>query len=144
VLRRRPGIDVFARNNVLTMLPVTIERQPVAIRLPVRVDNANEARVRLDLLAILHAIAPHVSGLVLDMTRTSVIDSSGLRALRTVQGHADELEVAFCLAAPREDVRRLLRLADIAGRIPVFANVGAALTGWSANHPSALLPADPR
>jgi len=124
------------------MLPMTVERQPVAIRLPMRVDNANEARVRLDLLAILHAIAPHVSGLVLDMTHTSVIDSAGLRALRTVQGHADELEVALCVAAPREDVRRLLRLADIAGRIPVFASVGAALTDSSTNLPSARLPED--
>jgi anti-sigma B factor antagonist len=113
------------------MLSVATERQPVTARLPVRVDKANEARVRLDLLAVLHASALHMSGLVLDMTRTTSIDSSGLRALRTVHGHADELGVEVCVAAPHDDVRRLLRLADIAGRIPVFTSVGAALTAWS-------------
>ena len=75
---------------------------------------------------MLHASAPHINGLVIDMTRTNIIDSSGLQALRTVKVHADDLRVALCVAAPHQDVRRLLRLTDIARRIPVFPSAGAA------------------
>lgn len=112
-------------------MPAPAGRRPLVARLPREVDAANEARVRLDLLAALHACAPYVSGLIIDMTHTRLIDSAGLRAHLVVQARAAELAVALCAAAPRQDVRRLLGLVDIAGRMPVFASVGEALTAWS-------------
>jgi anti-anti-sigma factor len=105
--------------------------RPVTAALPRTVDATNEARVRLDLLAALCACTPHVRGLIIDMTRTRFIDSAGLRALLVVRSRAAELGVSLCLAAPRDDVLPLLGLVDIAGRVPVFASVDAALTAWS-------------
>lgn len=100
-------------------------------RLPREVDAANEARVRLDLLGMFDAYAPHVSGLIVDMTGTRFIDSAGLRALLVVRARAAELGAALWIAAPSQEVRRFLSLVDIAGSIPVFDSVETALVAWS-------------
>ena len=107
-------------------------RKLLTARLPREVDAANEARVRLDLLAMIDAYAPEVSGLIIDMANTRFIDSAGLRALLVVRARAVELEAALWIAAPNEDVRRFLSLVDIAGTIPVFDSVDTALVAWSA------------
>lgn len=116
---------------------------PLTAALPRELDAANEARVRLDLLAMLDACAPHISGLIIDMTNTRFIDSSGLRAILTVRARAAELDAALCIAAPSPEVRRFLSLVDITGRIPVFDSVDDALTAWSLR-PEFVATADQR
>jgi anti-anti-sigma factor len=104
---------------------------PLAARLPREVDAANEARVRLDLLAMLDAFAADGSGLIIDMAQTRFIDSAGLRAVLVVRTRAAELGTRVCIAAPSQEVRRFLSLVDITGRIPVFDSVAEALSVWS-------------
>ncbi|HEV2633581.1 MAG TPA: STAS domain-containing protein [Actinocrinis sp.] len=106
--------------------------QLLTARLPREVDAANEARVRLDLLAMLDAYAPQIGGLIIDMTTTKFIDSSGLRALLAIRDRAAELSAPLYIAAPSNEVRRFLSLVDITGRIPVFDTVDAALVACSA------------
>lgn len=112
----------------------------LAARLPREVDSTNEARVRLDLLTILHACAPYISGLIIDMTHTSFIDSAGLRALRVVQTRADQLAAPLCVVAPDRHVRRLLRLVDITERIPMVDSMDAALCAFAPRPESAAAP----
>jgi anti-anti-sigma regulatory factor len=110
------------------MTAVATDRKPFTARLPIEIDTAGQATpVRLNLIAVVHADAPHVTGLIIDMTRVEVVRAVQLRALRTMREHADELGIALCVAAPLESVRRLLHLADIAERTPVFPSISAAL-----------------
>jgi RNA polymerase sigma-70 factor (ECF subfamily) len=88
-------------------------------------------RLGLALLTVLHTRGQPGSSLVIDMTRATSVDSVGLRALLTIHHRAAQLGIKFCLAAPSRQVRRLLQLIDIAGRIPVFTSVAAALTASS-------------
>ena len=114
------------------LTPTSDGRKLLTARLPREVDAANEARVRLDLLAMIDAYAPQVSGLIVDMTHTRFIDSAGLRAILAVRAHAVELGAALWSAAPSPEARRFLSLVDIAGTIPVFDSVDIALVAWSA------------
>jgi anti-anti-sigma regulatory factor len=112
------------------MTVATVERRPITARLPVDIDTMDTdelARVRLDLIAVVHVDAHHVTGLIIDLTRTRVVGSAQLRALRTMHEHACDLGIALCVAAPIESVRRLIYLADITERTPVFPSVGDAL-----------------
>jgi len=107
-------------------------RKPFTARLPIEIDAAGQAApVRLNLIAVVHADAPHVTGLIIDLTRIEVVRAVQLRALRTMREHADELGITLCVAAPLESVRRLLYLADITERTPVFPSISAALGACS-------------
>lgn len=88
---------------------------------------AEQAPVRLNLIAVVRADAPHLTGLIIDMTRATAISSAQLRAPGTMREHAAEPGIALRMAAPTESVRRLLHLADLAERTPVFPSIGAAL-----------------
>jgi anti-anti-sigma regulatory factor len=109
------------------MAAATAVRQPVTARMSIEIPVAEEVCVRLELVAVLHAPASHISGLVIDLTHTEIVDSAGLCALRALRDHARELGIALCVATPGESVRRLLHLADITGRTPVFASMSAAV-----------------
>ena len=114
------------------MTAVAADRKPFTARLPIEIDTAGQAApVRLNLIAVVHADAPHVTGLIIDMTRVEAVRAVQLRALRTMREHADELGIALCVAAPLESVRRLLYLADITERTPVFPSISAALGACS-------------
>ena len=110
------------------MTAVAAERKPFTARLPIEIDTAGHELVRLNLIAVVHADAPHVTGLIIDMTSIEFVRAVQLRALRTMREHADELGIALCVAAPLESVRRMLYLADITERTPVFPSISAALT----------------
>jgi anti-anti-sigma regulatory factor len=109
-------------------MTVTIaDRHPITARIPIEIDTAEQAGVPLDLIAVVQVDAHHITGLIIDMTRAHVVGSAQLRALRTMREHARDLGIALCVAAPQESVRRLIRLADIAERTPVFPSISAAL-----------------
>jgi anti-anti-sigma regulatory factor len=113
------------------MTAVAQARRPFTARLPIEIDADGRTPVRLNLIAVVHADAPHVTGLIVDMTHVEVVRAVQLRALRTMREHADELGIALCVAAPFESVRRLLYLADIAEHTPVFPSISAALGACS-------------
>jgi anti-anti-sigma regulatory factor len=113
------------------MTAIAADRKPFTARLPIEIDTAGHAPVRLNLIAVVHADAPHVTGLIIDMTRVEFVRAVQLRALRTMREHAHELGIALCVAAPLESVRRLLHLADITERTPVFPSISAALGACS-------------
>ncbi len=105
----------------------TVDRLPITARLPIEIDTAEHARVRLELIVVAQANAHHINGLIIDMTHVRVVGSAQLWAMRTMREHARELGIDLCVAAPLESVRRLLHLADITGRTPVFPSIDAAL-----------------
>jgi anti-sigma B factor antagonist len=62
-------------------------------------------------------LADGVSDLVLDLSGTKFLDSSGLRAILTAQRRLADRDGHFSLRAPSESVRRLL---DITGLVDHF------------------------
>jgi anti-anti-sigma factor len=113
------------------MALATAMRQPAIARVPIDIAVADELRVRLELVAVADPHAPHISGLIIDMTHMNIVDSAGLRALQAVRDHASELGIALCVAAPGESVRRLLHLTDLTGRTPVYTSISAAVSACS-------------
>ena len=63
-------------------------------------------------------LAAGVSDLVLDLSGTKFLDSSGLRAILTAQRRLADRDGQLSLRAPSESVRRLL---DITGLVDHFA-----------------------
>jgi anti-anti-sigma regulatory factor len=122
---RQEGENKAERESAVT--PVAGDRPPIMARLPVEIATAEQSPVRLNLIAVVRADAPHITGLIIDMTRSKAVSSVQLRALGTMREHATELGIALCVAAPTEGVRRLLHLADITERTPVFPSIGAAI-----------------
>ncbi|TQN27835.1 anti-sigma B factor antagonist [Haloactinospora alba] len=78
--------------------------------------------------AVLDAVAARPHGrVVLDCTRLSFIDSSGLRALIRAHKGASEHDARVFLAALSDRVAQILRVTAVDTRIPVFPTVEAAL-----------------
>jgi anti-anti-sigma regulatory factor len=101
------------------MPPVAGDRSPIMARISIEITMAEHSPVRLHLIAAIRADAPHITGLIIDMTRINAVSSVQLRALGTMREHAAELGIALCVATPTESVRRLLQLADITERTRV-------------------------
>jgi anti-sigma B factor antagonist len=66
---------------------------------------------------------------VLDGTRLSFLDSSGLRVLLQAHKRAESDGAAFRLVAPQAPVQRVLDLAGAGSYLHVRADVAAALEG---------------
>ena len=70
-----------------------------------------------------------VTELVLDLSGTKFLDSSGLRAILTAQRRLSERDGRLSLRAPSEPVRRLLDITGLEnGRCPRL--LSRAVSGW--------------
>lgn len=81
------------------------------------IDVSNVEQVGEDLANTIQSRAPKV---IIDLTATSYLDSSGIRMLFTVANRLRMRRAEVCLVAPRTGVvRRLLDLTEVGSLIPI-------------------------
>src|SRR5919199_149333 len=111
-----------------TVVTVTLQVSQHAgwtvVRLPEELDFENAWDIRTELLRVLHASDGQV---VLDLTGTTFIDSSGLWAIAATHRRAPALRGELRLVVTRSIARRLLRVTAIDRQIATFDDLGAAL-----------------
>lgn len=66
---------------------------------------------------------------VIDLSRVSFCDASGLRMLVAVRRKADAYGCAVALAGPRPHVRKLLRITGLDQAFPIYSTLGQAVPG---------------
>ena len=97
------------------------------LRVAGEVDLSNSER----LAEALTSEAGDGAGIVLDLSEVPFMDSSGLRVLLLAANDASPPLVA--VLPPESAVGRLLELAEVADRIPTFANQDEALDALPAS-----------
>ena len=109
-----------------------VERATVAGRpsLTVRGELDLSTAPRLD-TAVEEALKGSDSSLVVDLTHTEFLDSSGARTLLTVARKADAAGVALFVLAPRTNgpVRLTIDLLDLGAFVPLVASPGEIPSG---------------
>ena len=109
-----------------------VERATVAGRpaLTVRGELDLFTAPRLD-TAVEEALKGSGSSLVVDLTPTTFLDSSGARTLLTVARKADAAGVALFVLAPRANgpVRLTIDLLDLGAFVPLVASAGEIPSG---------------
>ena len=98
--------------------------QPV-VTLPAEIDASNSGQIGQQLKA---AVAPGLRMLIADMTFTTFIDSSGIRAVVQVCQLARRSGTELRLVVPSTHVRRTLAITGVDQLLPIYPSVGAALT----------------
>jgi anti-anti-sigma factor len=97
----------------------------VIARLSGEIDLSNAAQVGEDLGA---AVPNSALGLVLDLTATTYLDSSGVHLIfglgERLSRRQQQLRVVVPEGAP---IRRVLRIVDLGASVPVLANVEEAV-----------------
>ena len=97
----------------------------VVARLAGEIDLANAGEAREDLVA---AIPNSALGLVVDLTAVSYLDSSGVHLLfdlaERLRRRQQQVRVAVPEGAP---VRRVLRIVEMDGVVPIFPTVDEAV-----------------
>jgi anti-sigma B factor antagonist len=89
-------------------------------------DIATTAVLRDRIAAVLDDRAVPV---IIDLSRVSFCDASGLRMLVAVRHRADAHGCVVALAGPRPNVRRLLRITGLDQIFPIYSTVGQAVPG---------------
>ncbi|WP_158544888.1 STAS domain-containing protein [Blastococcus sp. TF02-09] len=109
-----------------------VERATVAGRpaLTVRGELDLATAPRLD-TAVDEALQRRVDSLVVDLTHTTFLDSSGARTLLTVARKAESAGVGLVVLAPRTNgpVRLTIDLLDLGAFVPLVASAGEIPTG---------------
>jgi anti-anti-sigma factor len=129
-------------------LPVLWSGRIAVARMPEEIDVTIADEIREELLAILNQEA---SALVVDMTRTTFCDSSGVSALARAQRRASASGAGLRVATDSPVVLRVFSLVGLTQVIDVHSDVSAALASlagrpaeqdWRENPESAVCPAD--
>jgi anti-sigma B factor antagonist len=109
-----------------------VERATVAGRpaLTVRGELDLSTAPRLD-AAVEEALKASAGSLVIDLTHTTFLDSSGARTLLVVARRAEAAGVGLFVLAPRSNspVRLTIDLLDLGAFVPLVASVGEIPTG---------------
>jgi anti-anti-sigma factor len=109
-----------------------VERATVAGRpsLTVRGELDLSTAPRLD-AAVDQALSGSDSALVVDLTHTTFLDSSGARTLLAVARKAEAAGVGLSVLAPRSNdpVRLTIDLLDLGAFVPLVASAGEIPTG---------------
>ena len=121
-----PGLSVYARS----------ERRCVIAALSGELDSTCAPALREQLLALLRS---GTGRLVIDLSRVSYADASGLAVLVGTRHRAGLLGGFLRLAAPAPAVAKVLRVTGLHRQLDVFRTVQAAITspgvasvGWTA------------
>jgi anti-anti-sigma factor len=90
----------------------------IVVRAPEALDRDHRAAFRLDALAEVEATSAGATGrrIVVDLSRTTRVDSAGLGALIMLQQRASELRHTVCLRGASEELRFLLVLTRLDDR----------------------------
>lgn len=86
------------------------------------VDNATAGTLRDTLIAELDDGAQRV---VVDLSDTDFLDSSGLGALVAVNKHVQRLDRALAIVCPRPQLRRLFAISRLDTVLPIFDDLAA-------------------
>ena len=130
------------------LLPVLWSGQVAVVRMPQEIDVTIADEIREELLAVLNQGA---SALVLDMTRTTFCDSSGVSAVVRAQRRASASGAGLRVATSSPVVLRVFSLVGLDQLIDVHPDVSSALASgagrpawrdWRADPAPANLPAD--
>ncbi|MGI5224628.1 STAS domain-containing protein [Actinoallomurus sp. CA-142502] len=89
-------------------------------------DIATTAVLRDRIAAVLEDRAIPV---IIDLSRVSFCDASGLRMLVAVRRRADAYGCTVALAAPRPNVRKLLRITGLDQVFPIYSTLAQAVSG---------------
>jgi anti-sigma B factor antagonist len=129
-------------------LPVLWSGQVAVVRMPEEIDVTIADEVREELLAILNQGA---AALVLDMTRTTFCDSSGVGALVRAQRRASASGADLRVATDSPVVLRVFSLVGLSQLMDIHPNVSGALApvarrptrrDWREDPAPTILPAD--
>lgn len=108
------------------MLPGSVpDHDQTVITLPAEIDAANSGQIGERLKAAAAAGPPL---LIADMTFTTFIDSSGIRAVVRVSQLARRSGTELRLVVPAAQVLRTLTITGVDRLLPIYPSVGAALT----------------
>ena len=122
-------------------LPVFWSDRVAVVRMPEEIDITIADEVREELLAVLNQGA---SSLVLDMTRTTFCDSSGVNALVRAWRRATASDASMRVATSSPAVLRVFSLTGLIQAIDVSPDVSAALASLPGRSPRrGLQRADP-
>ena len=113
-------------------LPVFWSDRVAVVRMPEEIDITIADEVREELLAVLNQGA---SSLVLDMTRTTFCDSSGVNALVRAWRRATASEAGMRVATSSPAVLRVFSLTGLIQAIDVHPDVSAALASLAGRPP---------
>ena len=80
----------------------------------VDVSNASELREALDA-----ALAQEPAGITADLAQVAYIDSTGIGVLVGAATRSAEADVAFAVASPQPNVRRVLGLLGVEGQLNI-------------------------
>jgi anti-sigma B factor antagonist len=109
--------------------PATWSGQTAVITAAGEIDLTNAEYLRDALLSALNAGA---TGLVVDLTGATFLDSAGVTALVRASRRAGASDAALRLAVTAPAVLRVLNLVGIDQLVPVFPSVAAAVASLSA------------
>ena len=104
----------------------------VALHGELDISNASDLRERL--LAILRDQA---RSLVLDLSRLTFIDSTGLSVLVATERQANQLGGTLSLAGPQKIAARVLHVSGLDRHFPIFPTVDEAIPGGENDPPLA-------
>ncbi|MBB4265298.1 STAS domain-containing protein [Roseospira visakhapatnamensis] len=90
---------------------------------PDRVVMNNTADVRRDLM---EALGAHGGGLIVDLSGTTFMDSSGLSVLVSTYNSATEQGIPFVLTTPQAPIRALLNLTRLNELFTIYLGVDEA------------------
>jgi anti-sigma B factor antagonist len=113
-------------------LPVLWSGSVAVVRMPEEIDITIADEVREELLAVLNKGA---SALVVDMTRTTFCDSSGVSALIRARRRATASGADMRLATDSPVVLRVFTLIGLTQAIDVCPDVSAALASLAGRSP---------
>jgi anti-sigma B factor antagonist len=113
-------------------LPVLWSGCIAVVRMPEEIDITIADEIREELLAILNQGA---SALVLDMTRTTFCDSSGVSALIRARHRANASDAELRVATDSPVVLRVFTLIGLTLAIDVHPDVSAALASLAGRSP---------
>jgi anti-sigma B factor antagonist len=129
-------------------LPMLWSGRVAVVRMPEEIDVTIADEIREELLAVLNQGA---SALVLDMTRTTFCDSSGVGALVRAQRRASASGADLRVATDSPVVLRVFSLVGLGQLIDVYPDVSSALASeasrparrdWRADPAPPVLPAN--
>jgi anti-anti-sigma factor len=105
---------------------VEIEGDDVIVaRVSGEIDLSNASQVGEDLAA---AIPNSALGLVIDLTATSYLDSSGVHLVFDLADRLRQRQQQLRIAVPEgAPVRRVLRIVELGASVPILATVDAAV-----------------
>ena len=82
------------------------------------------------------AIGPHCADLVVDLSEVDFLDAAGLHVLERAHARAGALGGGLRLVCPAGPVRDHIRVLNGERRMPIFADLGSAMTAGAPAHGS--------